>query len=68
MRGRKRCCFLARNGYHVSAFDLAETGVEKGRALASQHGVYVDFLQQILRICSFAKIMILFYVVECFIF
>jgi len=22
---------------------LAETGVEKGRALASQHGVYVDF-------------------------
>ena len=39
----KDAVFLARNGYHVSAFDLAETGVEKGRALASQHGVYVDF-------------------------
>lgn len=39
----KDAVFLARNGYHVSAFDLAETGVEKGKALASQHGVYVDF-------------------------
>ncbi len=37
--------FFARNGYAVSAFDLAPSGLEKGRRLAEQAGVEVDFFQ-----------------------
>ncbi len=37
--------FFARNGYHVTAFDIAASGLEKGRALAQAAGVPVDFFQ-----------------------
>ncbi len=35
--------FFARNGYHVTAFDVAESGLEKGRRLAQAAGVHADF-------------------------
>lgn len=35
--------FFARNGYLVSAFDVTESGIEKGKQLAKQCGVEVDF-------------------------
>ena len=35
--------FFARNGYHVTAFDIAASGLEKGRELAKAAGVHVDF-------------------------
>ena len=41
----KDAVFLARNGYIVSAFDAAETGLEKARALANAHGVQIDFFR-----------------------
>ena len=41
----KDAVFLARNGYVVSAFDAAEGGLEKGKRLAEESGVYVDFFQ-----------------------
>lgn len=34
--------FFARNGYHVTAFDLSAKGVEKTRQLAAEAGVTVD--------------------------
>lgn len=37
--------FFARFGYHVSAFDIAETGLVKGRKLAEAAGVKVNFFQ-----------------------
>lgn len=37
--------FFAKNGYQVSAFDLAASGIEKGRRLAQLHHVDVDFFQ-----------------------
>ena len=37
--------FLARNGYQVSAFDVAEAGLEKGRQLAEHCGVQVNFFK-----------------------
>ena len=37
--------FFARNGYHVTAFDIAESGLEKGRQLAKAAGTHVDFFQ-----------------------
>ena len=37
--------FFAKNGYTVSAFDLAESGIEKGRQLAALHHVDVDFFR-----------------------
>ena len=37
--------FFARNGYHVTAFDIAASGLEKGRRLAQAAGVHVDFFQ-----------------------
>ena len=43
--------FFARNGYLVSAFDIAETGIEKGKALARRCGVEVDFFQA--DVCSY---------------
>jgi len=41
----KDAVFFARNGYEVSAFDLAESGLEKGRRLADACGVEVNFFQ-----------------------
>ena len=35
--------FFARNGYHVAAFDIAQSGLEKGRKLAQAAGVHVNF-------------------------
>lgn len=37
--------FFARNGYLVSAFDIAESGIEKGRRLAERNGVSVNFFR-----------------------
>ncbi len=37
--------FFAKNGYLVSAFDLSESGIKKGRHLAELNGVSVDFFQ-----------------------
>lgn len=37
--------FFARNGYLVSAFDIAESGISKGKNMAKQCGVDVDFFQ-----------------------
>lgn len=37
--------FFARNGYLVSAFDIAKAGIEKGKQLAQDCGVEVDFFQ-----------------------
>ena len=41
----KDAVFLAKNGYMVSAFDIAETGLEKARKLAEDSGVQVDFFK-----------------------
>ena len=41
----KDAVFLARNGYQVSAFDLADTGLMKARQLADHIGVTVDFFK-----------------------
>lgn len=41
----KDAVFLARNGYQVSAFDLTDAGLEKGRLLAEKCGTYVDFFK-----------------------
>lgn len=35
--------WLAQQGLQVDAFDIAEAGVAKARALARRHGVHVDF-------------------------
>ena len=45
MRRRTGGCFFAKNGYQVSAFDIAESGIEKGKRLAKISGVEVDFFQ-----------------------
>ncbi len=37
--------FFARNGYQVSAFDIAESGIEKGKRLAELGGVSVNFFR-----------------------
>lgn len=41
----KDAVFLAKNGYIVSAFDVADSGIEKGKQLAEKYGTYVDFFQ-----------------------
>lgn len=41
----KDAVFLARNGYTVTAFDLSETGIEKGKRLADRCNTYVDFFK-----------------------
>lgn len=41
----KDAVFLARNGYQVTAFDLTESGLEKGRILAEKCGTCVDFFK-----------------------
>lgn len=37
--------FFAKNGYMVSAYDISENGIEKGKKLAEISGVTVDFFQ-----------------------
>ena len=37
--------FLAKNGYEVTAFDIAEAGLEKAKKLAEHHNVTVDFFK-----------------------
>lgn len=39
----KDAVFLAKNGYLVTAFDIAETGLEKAKELARKNHVQVDF-------------------------
>ena len=41
----KDSVFLARNGYRVSAMDITENGLEKGRMLAEKCNTYVDFFK-----------------------
>lgn len=41
----KDAVFLARNGYEVTAFDIADSGIEKGKMLAERCGTYVDFFK-----------------------
>lgn len=41
----KDAVFLARNGYFVSAFDIADSGLEKARRLADYNNVHVDFFK-----------------------
>lgn len=41
----KDAVFFARNGYSVSGFDAAESGLKKARALAEACGVHVDFFR-----------------------
>lgn len=38
----RNAVFFARNGYHVSAFDLSQTGVDKTKALAEEAGVDIE--------------------------
>lgn len=45
----KDAVFLARNGYRVSAFDVAERGLSKARTLAERCGVNVDFFKADIR-------------------
>lgn len=39
----KDAVFLAKNGYLVTAFDLAAEGLKKGRQLAEKNSTFVDF-------------------------
>jgi tellurite methyltransferase len=41
----RNAVFFARNGYHVSAFDLSPQGVQKTRALAAGAGVPVEVFE-----------------------
>lgn len=41
----KDVVFLARNGYQVTAFDVAENGLKKARELAYRNGVEINFLR-----------------------
>lgn len=41
----KDAVFLARNGYRVTAFDIADAGLAKARELAKYHDVDVDFFK-----------------------
>lgn len=41
----KDAVFLAKNGYIVTAFDAAESGLTKARVLAAKNGVHIDFFK-----------------------
>ena len=41
----KDAIFLAKNGYLVTAFDVAETGLEKAKELARKNHVQIDFFK-----------------------
>ena len=45
----KDAVFFARNGYEVSAFDIAQNGIDKGRRLADACGVDVHFFRADIR-------------------
>jgi tellurite methyltransferase len=45
----KDAVFFANNGYIVSAFDVADTGLEKGRRLAELNGCEVSFFKADMR-------------------
>jgi tellurite methyltransferase len=45
----KDAVFFANNGYIVSAFDIAETGLDKGRKLAEANGCTVGFFKADMR-------------------
>lgn len=45
----KDAVFLARNGYQVSAFDVAEAGLEKARKLAHLNRVSINFFKADIR-------------------
>lgn len=47
--------FFARNGYTVSAFDIAASGLKKGRRLAAENRLHVDFFQSNLISYKFEK-------------
>ena len=41
----KDAVFLAKNGYQVTAFDVADTGLEKAKNLAERNHVKIDFFR-----------------------
>ena len=41
----KDAVFLARNGYHVTAFDLSEQGISKAKELSDHCGVKIEFFR-----------------------
>lgn len=41
----KNAVFLAKNGYNVTAFDIADSGLDKARKLAALHHVQIDFFK-----------------------
>jgi transcriptional regulator with XRE-family HTH domain len=41
----KDAVFFAKNGYIVTAFDIAEAGIEKARELSERNGVHIDFFK-----------------------
>lgn len=41
----KDAVFLAKNGYAVTAFDIADAGIEKAKELARRNHVEIDFFQ-----------------------
>ena len=43
--GGKDAVFFARNGYHVTAFDAAGSGLEKARRLSDRSGTEINFFQ-----------------------
>ena len=45
----KDAVFLARNGYHVTAFDISEQGLSKAREFADHCGVKIDFFKADIR-------------------
>lgn len=45
----KDAVFFAKNGYRVSAFDVAKSGVDKARRLADKHRVNVNFFKADIR-------------------
>jgi tellurite methyltransferase len=47
----RNAIFLAQNGFEVTAMDISERGLERGRKRAAELGVRVDFLQADLEEC-----------------
>ena len=41
----KDAVFLAKNGYIVTAFDIAQSGLDKAMALADRNGVHIDLFR-----------------------
>ena len=45
----KDAVFLAKNGYEVTAFDAAQSGIDKACELARRNGVHIDFFKADMR-------------------